>query len=365
MDFMSLLMPYTVFLAIISFVLILLGLRRHVPEGISKNRYRPRTLVIVPCKGMDVTLEKNLRSLKGQDYRNYDVVAVVDTMQDLALPTIEKVGIRNLVSSQRFVDGSGKVNAISTALNACKGYEVYVIVDSDVCVGKSWLRLLVEPLGDSNVGLSTTFPQFRPIGGQWSKIKYVWGLVGIGLMEDRKTRFGWGGSLAFRKDLISGKREFAFFSRSLSDDIALTRLARVRGLDIFYSKDAEPIVNTDDGFGPFVEWANRQTALAVRGDPKIFYFGMVYYGMQIVLILSALFLSAYYTPIYLVFLVPALLRIYKDYDRARWKMPAIALIDFFMPFLLFYNLLVGKTTKSITWRGRRYPLSSISLNAPR
>ncbi|MDE1860037.1 MAG: glycosyltransferase family 2 protein, partial [Candidatus Micrarchaeota archaeon] len=168
----------------------------------SSSRFRPRTLIIVPCKGKDLGIEQNLKSLMNQDYKNYKVIAVVDSKKDPAIPYIKRSKINLLISDFKSERASGKVRAILTALKLNKGFDVYVIADSDVNAKRYWLRNLVEPLSDRSVGISTSYPKFIPVGGFWSKVKSVWGFVGEGMMESKLTRFGWGGSLAFRSDLL-------------------------------------------------------------------------------------------------------------------------------------------------------------------
>ncbi len=47
------------------------------------SSYNPRVLVIVPVRGIDLTLGANLKAFKRQDYRNYEIVAAVDDDGDL------------------------------------------------------------------------------------------------------------------------------------------------------------------------------------------------------------------------------------------------------------------------------------------
>ncbi len=355
---------YIVFMGLVSAGLISMSLRRRrIERQISDDAYNSKTLVMVPCKGFDLTFEQNLRSLKAQDYKNYDIVAIVDNAKDVSLQKIRKLGIKQIVADKKFRHGSGKVNAIASALGRMKNYDVYVIVDSDVFARKDWLRNLVIPLDDRRIGISTTYPQFRAMGGFWSCVKSVWGAVGFGLMESERTRFGWGGSLAFRKDLMS-KKQFEYFSKAVSDDIALTRICKANRLDIFYSRDAEPVVNTDDNLHAFVEWANRQTALSISGNRKVFYAGVIYYFMHILLFVSAIIMSLLYSPIFLLLFAPLAIHAAKDYKRIEYRKPIMLAIEIFMPFLFFFNLLAARGTKSITWRGRNYSLKSTDMEAP-
>ena len=98
--------------------------------------------------------------------------------------------------------------------------DAYVIADSDIFVKESWLSDLVAPLNNKNVGLSATFPYFSAKTGFWSRVKMIWGFVGQGMMESKTLRFGWGGSLAFRRDLLD-EQDFDHLCGALSDDMAI------------------------------------------------------------------------------------------------------------------------------------------------
>ncbi len=323
------------------------------------SRYIPKTLVIVPCKGIDISLEGNLKSIKNQKYKNFDSIAVVDSENDPAIKHIKKSGMRYIITGSNCKACSGKVKAISTALEKFGNYDVYVIADSDVEVHEGWLENLVLPLQESSVGISTSYPYFMHSGGFWSKIKSVWGLVGEGLMENESTRFGWGGSLAFRKDLIGGPKSTTLFKNSpysISDDITLTKISESKGLGIAYVKKSQPIVKTNDSFKTFMEWANRQTALSITGNRKNLYAGVIFYLSESVLILSGISLSILISPIFLLLLIHYAKSLTIILKRSKQKGAYIIIAALMVPFIYSYNLLHAKGTKSITWRGSVYPL---------
>lgn len=324
-----------------------------------KKPYEPRVLVIVPCKGMDITLEANLGSIMGQKYKNFNVVAVVDSIEDPAMEAIKNVGMNYIVSSRKYPTASGKVRAISTAIRKFGDYEVYVVADSDILAEDYWLSLLIRPLADLNTGIVTTFPRFEPVGGFWSEVKMVWGFVGQGMMGSNITRFAWGGSMAFRKDLFDYGPYFKRFCVALSDDIALTRIAREKELKIEYVKAAMPKVNSADGFSTFWEWSNRQTALSILGNRKLFGIGILFYGLQALLFISGMALGIVTSPIFFVLLLPTFLALAQDIINAGSITLAVIIASIVMPFIYLTNLMVGKSMKSISWRGSNYSLFQI------
>lgn len=341
-------------LIFIGLTLISIGGRKRTLAGPSD--FNPRTLVMVPCRGNDFSLKENLLSLKQQDYGNYEIVAVVDSHDDPAVPVLKEVGINTIISGYECIGCSGKVRAIATAISTFDEFDVYVIADSDILAGRDWLKDLVSPLKDYNYGLATTFPYFRPVGGFWSRVKLVWGFVGLGMMESEVTRFGWGGSLAFRKDLVAGEEKMALFSSSVSDDIALTKLSNAAGKKIFYSRTAQPVINSPDDFRTFNEWANRQTALSESSSPKVFRYGILFFGSTDLLFLSAIFLSVFISQFFILFLLPSFITAFKNSRRSRESRLFVFLLSFLIPFAYMYNLLAGRKMKTISWRGREYDL---------
>ncbi len=322
--------------------------------------YRGRVLVIVPCRGTDLTLEQNLRSLSRQDYHSYRLVAVVDDKSDAALRTIKKLRIDCIFSSKKPGNCSGKVRAISTALERFRDYDAYAIADSDICVEKGWLAALAAPLSERKVGLSTMYPYFNPVRGFWSKVKMAWGFVGDSLLERESSRFGWGGSLAFRKGLMD-RKAMEFFRNSVysvSDDICLTKITKSKGLGIAYVAEPKPVVNCNESFGSFSEWANRQTALTLLGYRRNLYVGLVYYSMEALAIASGALLSIFLSPWFLLFFLHYARNVIINYRRAGRPYPEIPLIVLVLPFIYDINLLIASRMRGITWRGRRYSLSA-------
>ncbi len=358
-------LAFYAYLAFISLVFIGMALIDIAPylrqKGASprtRRRYAPRALVIVPCRGVELGLEENLVRIAHQDYPNYDAVVVVDEAGDPSAAYARRAGLNVIASGYKKGRSSGKVRAILAALEKFSGYEAYVIADSDVTVSRGWLRGLIAPLSDSGVGISTTYPRFVPAGGLWSRAKFVWGFVGEGLMENEGTRFGWGGSIAFRKGFVDGRlvKMMEDSRYSVSDDICLTKHAKALGLKIAYAKEVQPEVASDDGIGKFMEWSTRQTALVLLGYRRNLYFGLAFYMAEVLLFVSGIALSLLVSPLFLVLLLHFVKSEAKTYSRARSADPLIGIIVLFMPLMYLANLAAASSASYITWRGRRYPI---------
>ncbi len=356
--FLILLVFYTLLLFLITAGFIYIELHKYSSEHIVNN-YRPKTLVIMPVKGVDYSIENNLMSIKNQKYQDFKFLCVVDSEEEEALSVIKKLGIDYIKSSYKCKKCSGKVRAISTAIDQFMDYEVYLLADSDIEVDENWLLNMVMPLANNDAGLSTTFPYFYPMGGFWSQVKEIWGFVGMGLMESKLTRFGWGGSLAFKRDLIEDS--LVFFSEHISDDTALTKMCKQKGKKIYYVDSAKPNINSPDNFHVFFEWANRQTALSISASPKVYYYGMLFYGSYLFLFFSAIFMGIFYNPFYFLFLIPAAMYIYNMIKRLKHIKPVNIIGAIILPFIYMANLAIAKRMKNISWRGNTYDIQDKNL----
>lgn len=355
------LIVYVSFLVLVSSGLFLIEivkkLERRSAQYLPGSLPEGRVLVMVPCRGHDITLSENLLSLKNQDYPSFDLVAIVDSADDVALEAIRETGITHIVSDVSCRKCSGKVRALSSAIYRFPDYDIYVIADSDATFSREWLRTLVRPLANARYGLSTTFPVFVPVGGFWSRVKMVWGFVGNSMMESRITRFGWGGSLAFRRSLIE-KGNLSVFSESVSDDTALTHFSSSAGLDIAFCDGGLVTVKSRETSGSFFEWSNRQTALAISGSSRLYGLGLAYYSARLLLLLSSIALSVLVSPAALLLLLPYATGIVKIYRKSGSRDPAIIPIFLSTDVLYLANLLKAKRMTKIVWRGREYSLGS-------
>ncbi len=321
--------------------------------------------MIIPVKGNDINQKENFESIKRQDYKDYDIVAVADSKDDPGIKAAKELGIKTLIAKGPWLKSSGKTRAIAYTLRKMKGYEIYAIADSDIKANRDWLSKLIEPFSCGDVYISTTFPIFLPIRPRfWSYVKEIWGLVGEGLLESELTRFGWGGSLAFRRELADSRLIHLLTDSkySLSDDISITKRVKEIGKKIEYVKDAAPIVYVDENFKSFIEWANRQTALTILGYKKNLYFGYMYYGAEAILFGSGIIGAFAVSPLFSLLLAHFVISEAKTIKRVkrhrgRTSLNEIALffaIVAIMPFLYLYKLRHASHMEHIEWRGRKY-----------
>lgn len=117
----------------------------------------PPVTVLKPVHGLEKNLKENLRSICLQDYPEYQVVFSAQRPDDPAIPLLYEIQqefgtARVTVVVKNIQAGmNGKVNNLLGALTEAK-HEILVISDSDILLKPDYLKTVVAPLADPNVG---------------------------------------------------------------------------------------------------------------------------------------------------------------------------------------------------------------------
>jgi len=171
--------------------------------------YTPKVALLITLRGQDPGLAENLENLFLQDYPNYKLLIVVDSEEDSALHIIREVLAKHpgenaevLVTPEHPTTCSLVCNSQAYAISQLDdSYEIVAIVDSDLDIPKTWLREMVQPFQDPQVGGATGIRWFVPERTNWGTlVRYFWNLAAIVQMSIYKMP--WGGSLAIRRSVI-------------------------------------------------------------------------------------------------------------------------------------------------------------------
>src|ERR1035438_3115441 len=140
---------------------------RHERKPVVELEYNRPVSVLKPIRGLDPDAYENFASFCRQDYPDYEIVFCVGGEDEPALEAIEKL-MRNFPERQiRVLYGSGRVATNDKCAKLARlvseaAHEVVVISDSDVRVRPDYLRHVVAPLRDPNVGVVTCL--YVPLG---------------------------------------------------------------------------------------------------------------------------------------------------------------------------------------------------------
>ena len=168
----------------------------------------PKVAVILSLRGRDPYLDQCLRNLIKQDYPDFQIYLVVDSETDPAWDSIRK--IRSEFGDVMIVDTlkyrrptcSLKNSSLIQAINALPlDVEVVALVDADAIVPPTWIRSLVAPMANPEVGCTTGIRWFAPTESSFgSRLRCYWNHVAASMIH--ASHIPWGGSMAVRRRLL-------------------------------------------------------------------------------------------------------------------------------------------------------------------
>jgi len=130
--------------------------RRKLPPV--PSRPEPPVSLLKPVHGVDFASYENFASFCQQNYGAYEVLFCVNDLDDSAVPVIERlkkeypqIPIR-LFSGAPQIGTNRKVNNLALLTKESR-YETLVQTDGDVRVGRDFLKNLIAPLANPNVGV--------------------------------------------------------------------------------------------------------------------------------------------------------------------------------------------------------------------
>ena len=199
----------------------------------------PKAAVLLSLRGTDPRLEDCLRALFRQNYPAYQTCIVVDSEADPAWAMVHRVaeetGARNKIIEplcRRLGTCSLKCSALlQMTEDLDPSIEVVALIDGDVVPHPTWLRELVSPLVDKNVGATFGIPWFTPPRGQWGSVmRQVWWSLAAIVM----ALFGWtwGGTVALRTEVLHRSGLLERWSQAMSSDTPIHNAVTRLGLEI-------------------------------------------------------------------------------------------------------------------------------------
>ena len=387
------------FFAGISIVLGLLSLRggvrfvRYLQKETANElpEYTPFATVFVPCRGVDEGLKENILSLFAQDYPAFEIIFVSDSADDPAFAVIEEARqsfqkqtgpvISTFVAGPA-TDSGQKVHNLREAINAAHPQsEVFVFTDTDARTQKFWLRALIAPLRDENIGATTGYRWFvARDGGFTSHLLSVWNAaIASALGERGEKNFCWGGSTAVRRATFETLTVADRWKGTVSDDFTITRVLHEGGLAIkFVPHCLTPSFHRSTP-RELIEFTTRQLKITRAYASHLWrsvligslIFVMTFFGGIALVIFRAVFGLSFATPLVLLLLIFAM-----GAAKSHLRLKAVGLVIndeavrraattlahvFLWPIaslLFLYNALAAARSRRITWRGITYELKS-------
>jgi ceramide glucosyltransferase len=350
--------------------------------------YTPFVSIIAPNRGIETGLRENLFALFEQEYPRFEILCVCDSASDPVNGLIREVEWHHQNVNSRIViagpaTGSGqKVHNLRVASALVDPQsEVLVFVDTDARPGRTWLRQLVAPLADEELGASSGYRWFIPDkGGLASRLRSIWNAsVASALGGDRQKNFCWGGSTAIRKSIFQRLDVREGWRGSVSDDFSLTKVLHEAKLPIHFTPDCLVASVGDCDLHELLEFTTRQIKITRVYAPHLwkavllggFMFCITFFG-GIGLLVWEILSGRSFIILLLILLLIFLLGAAKSFIR--WQAIRIPLAGYqrllnrdlpgqlvlwpFASLLYLYNAIVAGFSRRIVWRGITYELKS-------
>lgn len=193
--------------------------------------YTPPVTIIKPVKGMDAESYENFSSFCRQDYPQFQIIFAAASPADPVIPVIEKLRVDfpalniDLVVDDRIYGPNYKVCNLINAWPQAR-HDLIVVCDSDIRVGKRYLREVLSPFADPVVGLVTSLYHSPGIHGVASALEAMGFtaemvpnvMVALNL---EGLSFALGASIAFRREALEQIGGFQALVDYLADDYQL------------------------------------------------------------------------------------------------------------------------------------------------
>lgn len=340
--------------------------------------FLPFVSVIAPTRGVEPGFAANVRPLVEQDYPAYEVLFVFDDPADPAIEIVRTFEAKTVISGPSNGTGQKVHNLISAVNHIDARCEVIVFVDTDARPERVWLRKLVAPLSDENIGASSGYRWFIPQqGGLASRLRGVWNAsIASALGENTAKNFCWGGSTAIRRATFERLNVVERWAGTVSDDFTITRVLKEAKLPIHFTPNCLVPSVGDCGFRELLEFTTRQVKITRVYASHLWLplmlgsglFTVVFFGgmgllamtrsLPVLVILAVLFLLGASKSLVRWSAIRSPLAVHRSkLNRDLW---AHVFLWPFASLLYFYNTIVAGFSRRIKWRGITYELKSPS-----
>jgi len=135
--------------------------KQPVPSTSSPFSEWPPVTILKPLCGLEKNQRMNLHSACQQDYPEYQVIFSVQDPDDPVMPLLKEIQQEfgpekvSVVVENCQAGPNGKINNLLGALPHAR-YDILVISDSDVRLGPDYLKAIVAPLAEPDVGCVCT-----------------------------------------------------------------------------------------------------------------------------------------------------------------------------------------------------------------
>jgi len=213
-------------------------------RAVTDDSLLPPVSVLKPVHGLEARLKENIESFFRQDYPRYEILFAADYDDDAALDVVREVCARHPhIPSKILVTGALWPNPVVYAFHCMAesaAHEILVTTDSDVEVAPNYLREIVPPLLDPNVGMVTCVYRGKNAAGIFSgltaigmSVEMTAGVLVANLLEGMK--FALGPTTVVRKDSLASIGGYTALQDYIANDFAIGNLIAKAGYRVVLS----------------------------------------------------------------------------------------------------------------------------------
>ena len=213
-------------------------------RSLPDDAHLPPVSVLKPVHGLEAQLKENIESFFCQDYPDYEILFAADQADDAALDVVREVSERYPhIRSRVLVTGTPWPNPVVYSFHRmaeAAAHEILVTTDSDVEVDPKYLREIVPPMLDPQVGLVTCLYRGKNAAGFFSgltaigmSVEMTAGVLVANLLEGMK--FGLGPTTVVRKDSLASIGGYAALQDYIAYDFAIGNLIAKAGYRVVLS----------------------------------------------------------------------------------------------------------------------------------
>jgi ceramide glucosyltransferase len=334
----------------------------------SQSGFTPPVSCLKPVRGLDEDAYENFASFCRQDYPEYEILFCVDA-NDAAIPVLTRLMQEYPNAQIRLLYGpdheaiNDKVARLDRLSREAR-YEVLVLADADVRVEPTYLRTVVAPLQDPNIGAVTCFysaitektftEKLQEIGMMcdfFPGILVAWLLDGV--------KFGFGQTIVTTRARIQGFGGFKAIENRPADDLLTCRLVTEQGYEV---KLLPYVVHTTPDFRTMSDlFIKRSRWMTVMRNMRPWgHFGLMFtFGLPWALLAIAAVPTLATALVYLGgysvcrVVMTWLVGVYGLKQRRLWRKIALIPVWDASAFVIW---LVSFTRRTIRWRGVDYML---------
>ncbi|MFA6424909.1 MAG: glycosyltransferase family 2 protein [Phycisphaerae bacterium] len=281
----------TAIICIVMQILFLVQVRSNCKYFLNKAErdrvsYRPKTAMIVPCKGIDTEFEKNISSFYEIDYNGYELIFVVENAEDAAYNRLAEIkkkfagktkafDVRILVAGVA-AQGSQKLhNLLYAFANISNGVEVLAFADSDACVKNNWLSHILYPLRKDKYGVSSGYRWYVPVKNNLATLALASMNAKVAqLLGPTIFNKAWGGAMAVRVDVFKKLGIDKIWRTAASDDLTISRAVKKAGLIVAFVPVCLSASYEQTNWKGLFEFVRRQFIITRITMPGTWVFGL-------------------------------------------------------------------------------------------